>query len=110
MLHVITLLSISPDAECDFVRSLHHWQSLARRIAPGLISTDVLRHRFSQLFHCQDFWVDEAAYLRARQSPAVRELMLQRERMATACLALGPFSFARIAESEKQLSATHVSG
>jgi hypothetical protein len=99
MLHVITLLSVSPEAEGDFLLSIRNCQSRVRRIAPDLISSDVLRHAFSPLYHCHDFWQNEASYLRARRSPAISALLLERERLGCACLPLGPFSFARFIEA-----------
>ncbi len=99
MFHVITLLSVSPWAEGNFLLSTRNWQSRARRIAPDLISSDLLRHAFSPLFHCHNFWQDEASYLRARQSPAISEFLIEREPMGGACLPLGPFSFARFIEA-----------
>jgi hypothetical protein len=98
MFHVITLLSVSPEGEGNFLLSTRNWQSRARRIAPDLISSDLLRHAFSPLFHCHDFWQDEASYLRARQSPAISDFLRERERMGCACLALGPFSPSRLME------------
>lgn len=109
MLHVITLLSVSPGAEASFLLSIRNWQSRARRIAPGLISSDVLRHAFSPLYHCHDFWQDEATYLRARRSPTISALLLERERIGCACLPLGPFSFARLIEPVDILSLSSTS-
>jgi len=104
MLHVITLLHIAPGSEDDLLRSLYVWQSRVRRVAPGLIATDVLRHAFSPLFHCHDFCQDEASYLQARQSPAIAEFLRERERMGCACLPLGPFAFAKLIESRNEQS------
>lgn len=99
MLHVITLLSVSPEAEGNFLLSIRDLQMRARRMAPGLLSTDVLRHSFSPLFHCHDFWKNEACYFQARQSPSIVALLREREHMGRACLPLGPFSFARSIET-----------
>ncbi len=103
MLHVITLFTV-PDGEKAFVDSLRmngDWQTLARRIAPDLIGTDLLRHQLSPLYLCHDFWTSPIAYFHAARSPAVQHLLLARRVMAESAFELGAFSFPASAESSK---------
>ena len=95
MLHVITLFTV-PDGEDAFARAIGirgYWQNLARRIAPDLVATDLLRHQLSPLYVCQDFWATPEAYFRSLRLPAVQNLLLMRRLMASACFELGAFQF-----------------
>lgn len=95
MLHVITLFTV-PDGEERFVRSLQingDWHAVARRIAPELVATDLLRHQISPLYICHDFWTTPEAYFLSLHSSSVHGLLLARRQMASACLELGAFEF-----------------
>ena len=101
MLHVITLFTV-PDHEGAFVRSLcmnGDWQTLARRVAPDLVATDLLRHQLSSLYVCHDFWNTPEAYFRGLHSPIVQSLFLARRQMASACFELGAFQFPALTNS-----------
>ena len=101
MLHVITLFTVS-DHEDAFIRSLRmngDWQTLARRMAPDLIATDLLRHQLSPLYVCHDFWTTPEAYFRALHSPTMKSLFLARRQMASACFELGAFQFPALTNS-----------
>ena len=57
MLHVITLFTV-PNNEDSFVHSMSingDWHTLARRIAPELVATDLICHQLSPLYICHDF-------------------------------------------------------
>jgi hypothetical protein len=110
MLHVITLFTVS-DHEDAFVRSLRmncDWLTLARRIAPDLIATDLLRHQLSPLHLCHDFWTTPAAYIPGLHSPTVESLFLARRQMASACFELGVFQFPALTNSVASTAAASI--
>ena len=48
MFHFVTLFTVAPEAEEDFVRGLRMggtWLEKARRVAPALVAADLLRHQ-----------------------------------------------------------------
>jgi len=95
MLHVISLFTV-PNHEDVFIRAVRmngDWHTLARRIAPELVASDLLRHQLSPLYICHDFWTTPEAYFRGLHSQAVQNLFLARRQMASACFELGVFSF-----------------
>lgn len=107
MLHVITLFTV-PDNEDAFVHSMGingDWHTLARRVAPDLIATDVLRHQLSPLYLCHDLWTTREAYSRGLRLPAVQSLFLIRRLMASACFELGAFQFPALTDYEAVLTA-----
>lgn len=99
MLYVVTLYSVAAEAADSFVASLHRdagWQTLARRIAPELIATDILRHlpdSNAPLFICFDFWATTEAYLRACRSPLLQALFATRRQLADSAFEIGAFAF-----------------
>jgi hypothetical protein len=107
MLHVITLFTV-PDDEEKFVRSLcknGDWHILARRIAPELVATDLLRHRLSPLYICHDFWTTPEGYFLGLRSHALQNLFLARRQMAATCFELGAFEFPALADCMTVLAA-----
>ena len=101
MLHVITLFTV-PDHEGAFVRSLSmngDWQTLARRVAPDLVATDLLQHQLSPLYVCHDFWNTPEAYFRGLHSPIVQSIFMARRHMASSCFELGAFQFPALTNS-----------
>ena len=79
----------------------------ARRIAPDLVATDLLRHQLSPLYICHDFWTTPEAYFRGLHSQAVRDLFLARRRMASACFELGAFSYPALKDPVVPLDRNH---
>jgi hypothetical protein len=101
VLHVITLFTV-PESEETFVRSLRingDWHAIARRIAPELVATDLLRHQLSPLYICHDFWTTPEAYFRSLHSSSVQGLLLAPRQMASACFELGAFEFPALTDS-----------
>ena len=95
MLHVITLFTV-PEDEDAFVQAMSangYLHTLARRIAPDLVATDLLRHKLSSLYLCHDFWATPEAYSRGLHSPNVQSLFFARRQMASSCFELGAFQF-----------------
>ena len=97
MLHVATLFFIRPNAEHEFVRVIRgDWQMLARRVAPDLVGTDLLRRQQDApvtLYLCLDFWTSAEAYRRASYSASVRNLLAARRSLAGSYFRLGEFAF-----------------
>ena len=101
MLHGITLSTVL-DGEEESVRSLRmngDWHAVARRIAPELVATDLLRRQLSPLYICHDFCTTPEAYFHSLYSPSVQGLLLVRRQMASACFELGAFEFPTLADS-----------
>jgi hypothetical protein len=106
-IHVATLYSIQSAATDTFIPSIRaggDWQQLARRIAPDLVTSDLLQHQYSlsPVFLCIDFWVSREKYLSARESPAYEPLFQIRSEMANATFELGVFAFPLPSESEER--------
>lgn len=104
-IHVATLYSVQPEAADAFVRSIvagGDWHSVARRVAPDLVASDLLQHQSSSspVFLCIDFWVSPERYQRARESPVYEPLFSMRNQMAAATIELGAFVFPAHAEKE----------
>lgn len=104
MLHVLTLFSVSPEAEDPLVNAIRRggeWHSLARGLMPDLIATDLLEQQSSAtppflssssiLYICMDIWNSPDAYRRACQLPACQALFCARRRMAKFAFELGAF-------------------
>jgi hypothetical protein len=113
MMHVVTMFSVPTETAGTFVRCIRmggEWHILARRLAPGLIATDLLEHRASStqpflcnsscLFLALDFWTSREAYLRACRSVEYRSVLLARRQMAVACFELGAFEFPALEDSQ----------
>ena len=101
MFHFITFFTVAPEAEDAFVRELRmggSWLNQARRIAPDLVAADLLRHQSRPMFLCHDIWVTPEAYAHACGSPAVRELLHARKRMAVDSFEIGAFTFPALKE------------
>ena len=103
-IHVATLYSVHADSAEAFVQSIRggEWQRIARRVAPDLFVSDVLRHQSSPspVFLCIDFWVSRERYLFVRESPVYEPLFQLRHDMATATIELGVFAFPASAETD----------
>jgi len=106
MLHVITLYSVAAEAAGPFASSIRRggeWHTLASRLAPALIATDLLERHQSQappflsssliLFVWMDFWISPEAYRHACLQPGCQALFESRQRMAKCAFELGAFSF-----------------
>ncbi len=114
MLHVITLYSVAAKAAGPFAHSIHRggeWRTLASRLAPALIATDLLERQPSQapflsrsstLYICIDFWNSPDAYRRACLQPSCRALFDARRRMARCAFELGAFGFPAATDIETQ--------
>jgi hypothetical protein len=122
MLHVITSFTV-PDSEEELVRSLRmngERHAVARRIAPELIATGLLRHQLSPLYICHDFRTRPEAYLRSLHSSSVQGILLARRQMASGCFDLGAFEIPALTDSAMvsdtvirqvfQLTATRIEG
>lgn len=95
MLHVLTVFTVNPDSEDAIVHSIRagEWHKLARRLAPALVATDLLRHLHhmpERLYLCLDFWASPDAYRRAFHSPAVQRLLLARRQMTASASKSAP--------------------
>jgi hypothetical protein len=102
MFHFITLFAVAPEAGDDFVRRLGTggpWLEQARRIAPTLVATDLLRHQSKSLFLSHDIWTAPEAYMRARDNEAVRQLLNVRKEVAVASFEIGAFAFPALQET-----------
>jgi hypothetical protein len=112
MLHVVTLFLLNPDVEGAFVHSLRiggDWHTLAGRVAPQLVATDLLRHLHDPaepLYLCLDFWTSAEAYRHAFHSPHIQHLLLARRQMAAGCFELGAFSFPAAKEFDSAIHPT----
>ena len=106
MLHVVTLFSVLAENAGTFVRSIRmggEWHTLARRLAPELVATDLLEHHASstphflcnssRLYLALDFWSSLEEHLRACRSAECQSLLLARRQMASASFELGAFTF-----------------
>jgi hypothetical protein len=97
LIHVVTRFCVSDRGGDEaFVRFVREWQPLARRIAPDLIATDLLRHDQevpAPLYLCLDFWTSVEAYRRALRSGAIQQLLRARREMAFSSFELGAFAF-----------------
>jgi hypothetical protein len=110
MLHVVTLFSVPAENADTFIRSIRiggAWHTLARRLAPGLIATDLLEHHAfstlflynsSHLYLALDFWTSPEAHFRACLSAECQSLLLARRQMASASFELGTFTFPSVME------------
>ncbi|MGA2351343.1 MAG: hypothetical protein ABSF70_12990 [Terracidiphilus sp.] len=115
MLHVISLYSVAASSAAPFVHSIRtgEWHTLARRVAPALVATDLLERqlspmppflsRSSTLFICLDFWSSPEAYRRASQQPACQALLVARRQMASSTFELGEFCFPAPIELESMV-------
>jgi hypothetical protein len=103
MLHVATLFCVHLDVEPEFVRLIRgDWQRLARRVAPDLVGTDLLRQQQDApltVYLCLDFWTNAEAYRRAFYSATVRELLAARCSLAGSYFHLGEFAFPSLSNS-----------
>lgn len=67
MFHFITLYAVDAEAEEAFVRRLGAggpWLEQARRVAPALVATDLLRHQRRPMFLAHDIWTSPEDYAR----------------------------------------------
>ena len=103
MLHVATLFCVHLDVEPEFVRLIRgDWQRLARRVAPDLVGTDLLRQQQDApltVYLCLDFWTNAEAYWRSYYSTSVRELLTARCSLAGSYFHLGEFAFPTLSNS-----------
>ena len=96
MFHFITLFTVAPEAEDEFVRRLGTggpWLEQARRAAPALVAADLLRHQSKSLFLSHDIWATPEDYTRARGSETVQQLLSARKQLAVASFEIGAFAF-----------------
>jgi hypothetical protein len=102
MFHFITLFAVAPEAEDEFVSRLGTsgaWLEQARRAAPALVTADLLRHQSKSLFLSHDIWATPEAYMRARGSEAVQQVLNARKQMAVASFEIGAFAFPALIET-----------